>query len=465
MYDYSRHAILIGINDYKVKPLNYSSKDVSLLARALNSYCKFPEENIHTIVSTKDKSVPNVYSVFREKLEQVRSSFRTDDIFLFYFSGHGTFKNESFLEFHDISVSIQDIYDQISKLTPSNQFYLIDACYSGHGIETKGEEVDLTEYYNERFGKKADGVHFFCSSRYDQKSVAMPKVGNGMYTHILVQGMEIDGLYDEDLKSVSLVELHSYAVKRIRLDFNHEQTPFMFVKSSGYFPFAYKIAKRAIASTHFNLKVLDENTGLDLLQGNGLNFPQQFERDFSQFFSELILNLYKHNYSTLVELSIVGNTIEIFDHSKISFDPFTAQPTKAGNGLQVYRLFFDKYKDKFQASYNNGFPNIIRMEFDDTIFDNVKPNPCHIVVEQQFIERISKLNKYEFDRECSEIIIDISKPILPMSFFVRQFFDYLLERTHESQIIILKMDDSDMQKNVLREHLSEYPRYQRIMLL
>ena len=156
------------------------------------------------------------------------------------------------------------------------------------------------------------------------------------------------------------------------------------------------------------------------------------------FLTELFLNLFSHNYSTRVDLRIEGNVIEVLDYSRKSFDPFTAVSNGNGNGIVVYQMFLEKYKDWISPLYEPGYPNAIKLEFDPKILDYRPVNPCDIEVGQVHLLSPRDLNKYEFDPNCPEIVLDISRSLSCLSFIVRNLFEYLVGNTLDSQMVVLK---------------------------
>jgi Caspase domain len=463
--DASRFAILIGINDYLNKPLSYCTEDVSQLQNALETYCRFPTGNIVPIISSEENPETRILEKYKSAVSEIKGKFKSGDTILFYFSGHGVFDDKSYIQFHETNVAIQKIYDDLNGLSPGSQFYLIDACYSGSGIEFKGESEAIANYYNDRFGQNSDGAYLLCSSRSYEKSLALTELKQSIYTWNIIKGMENSSLYDADLGSASIVDLHTYALKRILLDHGYSQTPFMFLKSSGYFPFAFKVYRTQLHEDEIVLEIKDENKTLEILDNAPVNFPEDFKRDFSQFLSELVYNLYAHNLATKVEIKIYNNTIEIHDFSRTSFNPFTAKKTEDGNGLVVYELFLTKYDRLITTSYSEGSPNIIKLAFDSSIFETPENNPCIIIVKEPLIYNRSSMNSYHLNPSCKEITIDMTKPMMPLSFIVRHLFDYLIDNTIESQLIILKLNEKDMQRDYIRRYIESSPKYNRLMVV
>jgi hypothetical protein len=461
----NRYAILIGINDYLPKPLKFSVNDVCLVREGLINYCRFMPEQIYVIESSTDHPHQDIHGEFLSLVSKLRSTLPTDAVFFFYFSGHGSHTDKSYLWFHDTKISLQEVYDLIDGLKPKSQCYVIDACHSGGNLEIKGGDGDMSEYFTDWFQARSEGVHFFCSSGADQSSWGMPELQHGVYTFNFVKAMSLYSLYDKELRTLSLNELHTYAVKRVYIDHNEYQTPFQYSKVSGYFPFCFYDVPRILTSKTINFPDTSEQSIYDFINDPALNLPEDIKRDLINFLTELFLNIFKYNRSTRIDIKIEGNVLELHDYSKISFDPFTAQTTVDGNGIHVYQIFMETYKGLITPSYEPGFPNVIKLTFDPEILDYNPIDPCHIEVGEVHLLNERSLNGYVFDPDCPEIVMDISKSVTHLSFIVRHLFDYLLKNTQESQMIVLKMHHKDMQRNFVRSYAGLEDRFRRIMVI
>lgn len=449
-----RYAILVGINDYKKQPLHFCDKDVAMIKNRLVNNCLFEKGNVHEIVSTIEKPVHDVFTELKKIIEKIRESFVLGvDTIKFYFSGHGKFEKETILEFHESNITVQEVFDMLNALSPANNILMIDACHSGYGIDVKSSEEAnaITAYYNQRYIAKAAGAYFLCSCKQDEKSKAFPKYNSSVYTKYFCEAIDNGNLYDEDSLSVSLSDIHQYTSKKISLNGEYQQTPFFQTKSHGYYPFAFKSKSEVITSCLIKLNQSDdENEIVKFLLSPQLNMSVEFRRDFGQFISEMVLNLFKHNYSRSVSISVEGNTIEIRDDSDIQFNPFGAEETAEGNGVKVYKLFLAKYAGKVRYSFVEGTPNIINFEFDKSIFDSGPENPCYIQMPTITLLSEKLLNKYKLNGDCDEIVIDISKSVLPASHCF-PLFESLLKRTSDkSPLIIIKMNEKDMLRDYFK---------------
>ncbi|HLP35960.1 caspase family protein [Lacibacter sp.] len=465
----TRYALLIGINDYKKQELHYCNQDVYQIRQRLVNQCDFNEQNIICLVSTNQNPIEDIYMQFLESVEMIKKVFIAEvDLIQFYFSGHGKFEEETKLEFHDTQVSVQEIFNHLSSLNPSNSIIILDACHSGFGIDIKSTEEAsaMVSYYNQRYIAKSNGTYFLCSCKQDEKSRAFGKYNGSVYTKYLCEAIDNSNIYDKDTLAASLFDIHQYAAKRISLSGDYQQTPFFQSQSHGYFPFSFLRSGTLMTSCKISLDhTNDENEVVNFLLKPQLNMTDEFRRDLGQFLSEMVLNIFKHNYSKSISISITGNKIEVVDNSQIAFNPFTAEEKDDHYGVRTYNIFLEKYNGKVATKYTEGTPNIIELEFNDSIFSLSTNNPCHIELPSATMLATRELNKYDFDEVCDEILLDISKTITPLSFY-RNLFDYLLERTSKKKpLLILKMHKDDMLRSDVKTILERFYPKERLILI
>jgi len=85
-----RYAILVGISDYEaISDLKYPESDVDYLAQILSRYGQVAKENIK-VLKGKDATYSEIQSSFVDWL--AGKNLTKKDLFIFYFSGHGTLR-------------------------------------------------------------------------------------------------------------------------------------------------------------------------------------------------------------------------------------------------------------------------------------------------------------------------------------------------------------------------------------
>jgi len=463
----NRIAVMIGINDYSGKPLRYCVNDVETFDQILRNKCKFNQ--IFQIISSVDKHKSDIYEEFAKTMEEIEVEFKTQDLdILFYFSGHGIFTDQTLLEFHNQKIPMQEIFDRINKLNPSHQIYILDACHAGFGVEVKSSEdiSAIMELYNQKYIAKSDGVYFLCSCKENETAKAFPKYQNGVFTHYLIEGLNNSKIYDRDLASLSLPVLHEYAAKKISLNGDYQQTPFIQIHSSGYYPFAFLDGPTSQKLVKEQLPPSDnENDIIDFILSDAINAPRSFKKDLAHLFAELIFNLFEHNFSTGVALHVDGHLFRLLDYSKVHVNPFEALHKEGHAGVVVRNRFFETYEGKFEASYTSGKPNIIEFNFDESLF-LPKIDHCSFYIEERRFWSPKVISALEFDPACEEILIDLSHTILPLS-RGRHVFDYLIQMTAKTNpLIMIRLDkDDNMLRQDLQNILNGRNEYKRIMVI
>jgi hypothetical protein len=150
-----RHALLVGIGDYHVKPLAGPVNDVAAMQQVLTDKWGFDEKNIKTILN-KQGTKKNILAAIEQLFHKTQSG---DEVFI-YLSGHGTSASDKNLStplpttsgaFIPIDIAGVKTMDQLIKklvigrndLRPllkkfdegnRHVFVAIDACYSGNTV-------------------------------------------------------------------------------------------------------------------------------------------------------------------------------------------------------------------------------------------------------------------------------------------------------------------------------------------
>ena len=121
------HVLLIGaVNYYRrdLQNLPFVKNDLQAMKRTLRDDLKIPENNIRTCGEEGTLTVNKVLDVLVEESKKITN----DDVFLFYFSGHGGIGR---LALSDITMRISELFLMLNKIKAKNIIVLIDSCCSG----------------------------------------------------------------------------------------------------------------------------------------------------------------------------------------------------------------------------------------------------------------------------------------------------------------------------------------------
>ncbi len=220
-------AVIVAIGDYRNgwAPLTAPAHDAERMATFLQDEAGF--DIIYTLLD-EEVTYPALRTLM---LQDLHEEVGEQDRVLFYFSGHGTQQTlyggrmagylplqDSTLEGWGSMIAMDDLkrwWDALSQARQS--LFVIDACFSGLGIETKSDRLRrrTIEELDQR------GHHIFTAGTANQESYASLSLwGGSLFTTALIDGMrgQADSAspgYPRD-GIVTLGELKEYVRKRIR---------------------------------------------------------------------------------------------------------------------------------------------------------------------------------------------------------------------------------------------------------
>jgi predicted MPP superfamily phosphohydrolase len=190
-------AVMVGVNDYQDKDtvnLHYCRQDVVDLARSFRESLGF-----QNVFEFHDQSPlkPERDGILR-KLVEIRGKVKPEDLFVFYFSGHGV--NEDGKDYllplgcpprdvKTLGIRVQDLADSLKKLGCNNTAMFVDACRdvvpgakgAGAGTVSVGEESKTV--------LKDAGIIAFFSCDPKDRSFEIDELEHGSFTFSLLQAI------------------------------------------------------------------------------------------------------------------------------------------------------------------------------------------------------------------------------------------------------------------------------------
>ena len=227
-------ALVIGINKYhNIERLNYAVNDAMAVQRMLVDKYGFKDSNIKLILdeeATKD----NILQGFSDILSQSREK---DRVVVFY-AGHGeTYKLPSggdmgYLipvdgdldNLYMSSIPMKSVYDIAEMSYAKHILYLVDACYGGLTLNTRGIKKDQTPEYLKQMTRER-GRQVITAGGKDEQVQERPEWGHSAFTRNLLKGLG-EGLADENLDGVITGdELGGFIKNRVIVDVDGAHTP------------------------------------------------------------------------------------------------------------------------------------------------------------------------------------------------------------------------------------------------
>jgi hypothetical protein len=204
------YVIAIGINKYRNPKynLNYAENDANGFVSALESGAASIFGSINkTFVLNEAATRDGILSAF----EKVKSQVQPQDVFVFYYAGHGVMdggSNRSQPEFylvpHDVTkmyeadellkekgVSADDLLQLSKSLLAQKQLFVLDACQSGGALQTfamrgAAEEKAIAQL------ARSTGTYFIAASGTEQFATEVATLGHGVFTYALIQTLKGD---------------------------------------------------------------------------------------------------------------------------------------------------------------------------------------------------------------------------------------------------------------------------------
>ena len=227
-------ALVIGINKYQhVDQLNYAVNDAIAVKEMLVNKYGFKEANIK-LITDEEATKDNILKGFSDILTQAKEK---DRVVVFY-AGHGeTYKLPSGGDMGYLipvdgnldnlylsSIPMKSVYDFADMSYAKHILYLVDACYGGLTLNTRGLKKDTTPEYLKKMTRER-GRQVITAGGKDEQVIEKPEWGHSAFTRNLIKGLG-DRLADEnDDGIITADELGGFIKNRVVVDVDGAHTP------------------------------------------------------------------------------------------------------------------------------------------------------------------------------------------------------------------------------------------------
>lgn len=202
------HLVSVGIADYPG-----TANDLNLCAKDAETVKWLYEKNSNAVTEILTNSSATKEAI----LSAIRTTFKyssTDDIVVFFFSGHG-YKG-GFVAY-DGFLSYDEIREAMSVTHCKNKMIFADACFSGKMRQGSSE----VKQEHER-----SSVMLFLSSRDNETSIERRDMKNGFFTTCLVSALRGKSDANRDRK-ITAKELFKFVSDNVRALSKNKQHPVM----------------------------------------------------------------------------------------------------------------------------------------------------------------------------------------------------------------------------------------------
>jgi hypothetical protein len=232
-------AVVVGVAKYNhMRTLSYTDDDAYRVAMFLKSPegGALPEEQIAILIDEQAKK-RNILTAMHD----VFSNADSNDMVLFYFSGHGL--KGSFIPYDFDGFNNQISHEDVTKLMESSpakfKVCIADACHSGSldafAARSAMSASSIIETYYETFDNIESSTVLLLSSKAEEKSLESSGLRQGIFSHFLIRGLKGEADYDQN-GIVKITELYHFIFVNVQAYTGDRQTPLIKGKYDGNMP-------------------------------------------------------------------------------------------------------------------------------------------------------------------------------------------------------------------------------------
>lgn len=225
--------LALGINEYQNSTYNlkYAKNDALEFATILSSSSAslFSKVYTHTL-SDKEVTRTNVYKI----IASIKSQMGPEDVFVFYYAGHGMMvenaqskSNDFYLIMSDITnlygdkamldvkgISAQDLLEISRVLSAQKQVFVLDACQSGAALNALAVRGVEREKALAQLARNS-GTFFLTASQDVEFANEVGKLKHGIFTYAILELFKgVEGVSKIN-ETISIYQLKTYVETRV----------------------------------------------------------------------------------------------------------------------------------------------------------------------------------------------------------------------------------------------------------
>jgi uncharacterized caspase-like protein len=155
-------------------------------------------------------------------LDELATQIHQEDVFIFFYAGHGSMVEDQFFFIPSESARLYDlsslkkeaieasvVQEKFKNIKALKQLIIMDACQSGGSVELLANRGAAEEKAIAQLSRSA-GIHVMASAGSEQFAAEFAELGHGIFTYLLIKGLEgeADGAPKDG--KVTIYELKSF---------------------------------------------------------------------------------------------------------------------------------------------------------------------------------------------------------------------------------------------------------------
>lgn len=226
-----RWATIVGVDCYEdptLSDLRFSTSDAKALFQLLltQNANGFEKERLCLLTSGKESiqaSTANRRSILNQLVDMADKT-QNDDLFLFYFAGHGDVINgEAYLIpsdakvkhlLADTAIPLKRIKEIMLGAAARTKVVILDACYAGVQVGRRASNAVNKAFIRSVF-EEAEGMGILAASTRSEASWESAEIGHGVFTYFLLKGLS-GAAQEPDTPFVPLNLLARYVTQNVK---------------------------------------------------------------------------------------------------------------------------------------------------------------------------------------------------------------------------------------------------------
>jgi WD40 repeat protein len=226
------YILSIGINNYKNPKYNldYAVNDSKSFTKSIAEggevlFNQVFEYSITNVKATKEN--------IRNTIEEIKEDIGPEDVFLFYYAGHGVMsyeKDQTESDFYIVTYDVTNLYGGVEvlrekaisakelmtysmEISAEKQLFVLDACHSGGALESFATRGDGREKAFAQLARST-GTFFLTASQDAQYANEVGNLKHGLFTYALLEIIEGE-VGDNGDNKITINEIKSYVEDRV----------------------------------------------------------------------------------------------------------------------------------------------------------------------------------------------------------------------------------------------------------
>ena len=225
------YVFTIGINQYANPSynLNYAYADAQSFTEKVIGNASEIYNKVYTYeIYNEDATYENIEA----KIKEVQENAKLQDVFIFYYAGHGTIdetnNNDYYLVPTDITqlygdskqlqakgISASKVKEWLASIRAQKQLVLLDACHSGEAVQTFASRGSSSEERAIVQLARSSGTVLISASGSKQFATEFQQLKHGAFTYALLEALDGKADGGEKDQKITVNEIKAYMEDRV----------------------------------------------------------------------------------------------------------------------------------------------------------------------------------------------------------------------------------------------------------